>query len=376
MKKLFLSAVLSVVLPACSSHVSTVGELTSDGATIVSVPSSFSPIQSIMSLCSDFQVVSIIESEDRFLQNSVDGIAVAPDGFLVWDTHQRKAVFAISENGEVKNTIGRSGRGPGEFIQPDDVQVVDSTVLVFDSFGHKIMKYDLDGNFIESMSVAPNLKKIEFDGCSGTFFGVAGANISPSLESSEVIVLNSEGELVNSPLINEFSLNYSSGPMISSFGPTVYYHKPLSNRIISFDDGKPQVAYFLDFGADNLPADYEKRCGGDFEQFHKLFMSTSDYSYPSGYFILTQRFAIFGVNRRGVPCICVYDNVDAVSYLFEASLSSSSLNDSAQLLSFALARPLAVSGNTVYCHVDSFIASALNLNDTGSPVIVKIQFIS
>ena len=86
------------------------------------------------------------------------------------------------------------------------------------------------------------------------------------LSDSEVILLDSLGSFKNVLLKNHFAMNYTAGPMLSRFESTVHYHKPLSNRIITFCN-EPQVAFFMDFGANGLPEGYEMDCKGDYYNF-------------------------------------------------------------------------------------------------------------
>jgi DNA-binding beta-propeller fold protein YncE len=59
----------------------------------------------------------------RFENGKPTGISIAPDGrVIVADTHEHR-IAIFSPDGELLETHGRMGRGPGEFIYPTDVVV-------------------------------------------------------------------------------------------------------------------------------------------------------------------------------------------------------------------------------------------------------------
>lgn len=354
----FFVALLSVA--GCSFHPSTADSLPIDNATVIHVPSETSPCSVLDSICCSYQLIPLDTTDSNCLLGTVDGLEVCQQGFVVWDTHQRKKVVLYSFDGSYLHSFGRAGRGPGEYIQPDDVCIVDSTLLVLDCFGHKMIQYSLDGTYLADIPFKMNLKKIQADDSSCCFYAVTGSN-RDVLSDSEVILLDSLGSFKNVLLKNHFAMNYTAGPMLSRFENTVHYHKPLSNRIITFCN-EPQVAFFMDFGANGLPEGYEMDCKGDYYNFVDQYDRSGLYTYFSGYFQLISHYALLGLVRQGAKALCIYDLDNGQAYVFDSSISSSSINpDNLNgLLPVALSHPLATSGNSVYCLLEPFIASLID----------------
>ena len=96
--------------------------------------------------------------------------------YYILDRHLQKALFVFDEEGKFRNRIGRRGRGPGEFIEPTDFIVSDSTVTVFDMFGHKLLYYNPDGTFIRSVRLPYSIYEIESGGDGSAIYAVGGDN--------------------------------------------------------------------------------------------------------------------------------------------------------------------------------------------------------
>lgn len=370
------ATIVTLFSSSCTHPQSTIESLSVQNATIIRVPSQPDNLSEIDSICSGYSIIPL-STPDRSVIGAVDGLAVSPDGFVVWDTHQRKSVMSFSRDGVFRFSIGRPGRGPGEYVQPDDVLIVDSTVIVLDCFGHKFLKYDLKGTHVSDIPFDMNLRRFQVDEGSGSYFVVTGKNRSDNLSDCEVARLDSEGKLESLALKNRFSMNYSAGAMLSCFNGAVFYHKPLGDRIVSFDkNGNPQVVYVLDFGSKGLPDGYEMECRGDYERFCKSFGDTKSYSFFSGSFQIVSRFVLFGVVNKGINSVCVHDMRESKTYLFDASLLSSSIEskDVSSLLIMAMSRSLAAVDNTLYCLLDPSISSLLGIGQHDSPSVLELDF--
>lgn len=83
------------------------------------------------------------------------GDIVADDSVILFLDHAQKKLFLCDHHLNLINTIGRSGKGPGELLYPSEVSIYDGCYLVRDN--NKIKKYSHDGLFIGSIDTKTNL---------------------------------------------------------------------------------------------------------------------------------------------------------------------------------------------------------------------------
>jgi hypothetical protein len=82
------------------------------------------------------------------------GLAVDDEGRIYVADHQVPAIRQFGPDGEYLGQIGRSGEGPGEYEQPLDLQALPGGTLALWDFGNRrINLYDLDGDFLDSVTV-------------------------------------------------------------------------------------------------------------------------------------------------------------------------------------------------------------------------------
>lgn len=73
-----------------------------------------------------------------------EGVAVAPDGRIVV-TNTGAGTVSVFRDGRMERTIGRYGRGDGEFARPHDVEAApDGALYVVDSGNHRVQVFDAD----------------------------------------------------------------------------------------------------------------------------------------------------------------------------------------------------------------------------------------
>ena len=85
----------------------------------------------------------------------------------------------LDERGELRQTLGRRGSGPGEFLVPSAVSFdsVTNSVLVVDRANARITEYDVGDTLSLSRTLPTSVVNL-FDVCvvQGRFFGISGSN--------------------------------------------------------------------------------------------------------------------------------------------------------------------------------------------------------
>ena len=82
------------------------------------------------------------------------------EGFLYIVDSQNSRVQVYNPDREYYKTIGRKGEGPGEFLYPTHIDVMDNKFLISSGYQRKIHYFTLDGAYIETFSTNKNLSKV------------------------------------------------------------------------------------------------------------------------------------------------------------------------------------------------------------------------
>lgn len=79
----------------------------------------------------------------------VRGLARLSDGNILVHSGGEEAVFLFKPSGELVTRIGRKGRGPGEFVRPEHIQVLPGdTIVVWDYGISRVNYFDSMGTFV------------------------------------------------------------------------------------------------------------------------------------------------------------------------------------------------------------------------------------
>lgn len=247
-----------------------------------------------------------LETSEECLVGEVYKLSCRNKKYYILDRHLQKALFVFDEEGKFRNRIGRRGRGPGEFIEPTDFIVSDSTVTVFDMFGHKLLYYNPDGTFIRSVRLPYSIYEIESGGDGSAIYAVGGDNSKcDSLKNYELLEIGPEGDIRAKVYKNKYSMDFSNKYDLQGFDEDVIYKKAFRPAVYMLRDKKLYAKYIFDIPSHALPGDYEKLCRGNFERFIKQYRD--EYTYFNGQFWETDRYAGIGITAKRMPYLVVYD---------------------------------------------------------------------
>jgi hypothetical protein len=101
----------------------------------------------------------ILEDHDDALIGEIQYIQVFDDYILIFDFFIAKKLFVFDKNGKFLRQIGKTGRGPGEYIQIIDfcIDPERREIYLLDTGTRKALKYNLDtGEYISSIDLPKN----------------------------------------------------------------------------------------------------------------------------------------------------------------------------------------------------------------------------
>lgn len=97
------------------------------------------------------QVLIPLETTEESLIGEYDRILMTDSVICVLDYSKSRSIFIFDGKGHFKSKIMKVGRGPGEYIFPDEVALKNDTVLVYDRAVRKMLYYGLDGTFYKEV---------------------------------------------------------------------------------------------------------------------------------------------------------------------------------------------------------------------------------
>lgn len=212
---------------------------------------------------------TLLETSEECLVGEVYKLSCRNKKYYILDRHLQKALFVFDEEGKFRNRIGRRGRGPGEFIEPTDFIVSDSTVTVFDMFGHKLLYYNPDGTFIRSVRLPYSIYEIESGGDGSAIYAVGGDNSKcDSLKNYELLEIGPEGDIRAKVYKNKYSMDFSNKYDLQGFDEDVIYKKAFRPAVYMLRDKNYMQNIFSTFLPMHFPATM-KTVQGEFRKVYK-----------------------------------------------------------------------------------------------------------
>lgn len=205
-----------------------------------------------------------LETDNHNLIGNVDKLIYQNGRFYILDTYAAKSIFVFREDGKFLFKINSIGRGPGEFIRPDDFDV-DSLrgIFVLDVEQRKLIRYDLNGKYVEEIFLP--FTAISFAIVGDTLYAFYCGYL-PNLELRtnsnkmyNLVILDVKNKIfkkylefdirIHYPVIasRAFSRTFDGLFLISTFNDTVY-------QIMM--DGSLIKKYLIDFGDKHIPINF------------------------------------------------------------------------------------------------------------------------
>jgi hypothetical protein len=198
-----------------------------------------------------------LETIEASLLSSVDRLIVTEERFFI---QSRQDVIAFDRSGRYLFTVGRQGRGPGEYLWAQLFTEGD-TLSIYDWQSRQVLDYDLDGFYLSSRltepadpessgGVRPNsLFPLSSGGylAQNTYQGVP-------LATPRFSLLNDRFEVVYpmQGLTMEDGMTYND--LLLSDQNTLLYNRLFYDTLYRVSPQMPRVerAYYVDFGAHKL----------------------------------------------------------------------------------------------------------------------------
>lgn len=199
-----------------------------------------------------------LNSDNAALIGSINKLVQNKDAIYLLDRYKTKSIKKFAMNGEYLTDIGKYGEGPGEYVEPTDFIVNDSSIIVYDQFGCRLNFYTLDGKYICAKKMPfLCLRFHQFTSNNFIFCTLDADNQHMQaiedysiFETDSAFIINKRGFYrkrgLYSSIISDFNFAEMNGQL--------YYHPPFSGKIYKINpDGTCEMVVQLDFGLKRLP---------------------------------------------------------------------------------------------------------------------------
>ncbi len=183
-----------------------------------------SPRLSIAGSASSFSELGFHEelplvTENEFIAR-IDFLKFAGDHILLGDSFFGQQLLLFNTSGTLRHKIGKRGRGPGEYINPQASGIFDKKIYVASSGTQRMEVFDLNGAYLRSFSLAGQM--IMYDMLFGSFGHIYILNPTRYLKYS-IAVLDTSGKKLNeiSEIDEEFKHAFDTFNPPSSFAINV-----------------------------------------------------------------------------------------------------------------------------------------------------------
>lgn len=107
----------------------------------------------LLSEVADSLSILRLESNRSSIIGSVDKIIKSQDSYYILDRRKSSGVYSFSENGSHLHTIGKRGRGHGEYHEPTDFDILGDTVVILDQFKTCLNYYSNKGQYLTTKKI-------------------------------------------------------------------------------------------------------------------------------------------------------------------------------------------------------------------------------
>ncbi len=201
-----------------------------------------------------------LETNEHCLIGNISKLIALDNYFIIMDINNDN-VLVFDTSGHFVNRIGRKGLSEPEYIHTDDIAYDKHTdaVLILDRDGKKILRYKIDGTFIDSIKLnwwTSAINVVDYD----RYLLYIPNTIQSDKKQLDYYfyLINSKGQTIDQLLPNAKTVQFShaGGHSLSSYGNKTVFSPFRSSNIyeISGDSIKPK--YYLDFGNYNMPYTY------------------------------------------------------------------------------------------------------------------------
>lgn len=259
------------------------------------------------------------ESEDPGSQiGEIAKLIEYKDMIFVFDWWIGKSVQMFDRQGNFIHRIRNLGDGLGKYIELADLQVVQDTVYLL-AHPLKIIKFDLEGNFLDEFKIPVTGRTFHYDTDRKSFFVYHGSDAE-----NLVSEINHAGMVLGSFFPRNPSIFYGimSDPVnFYTYENGFYFTRTYTDTLYTFNQNSFEPLMVFDFG--KLAMDHtrmiEKKLELDNRAFSDYFKENSGSSYaPYGF--SNSKYILSRLRMPGFGAVSIFDKINKKHHLVKFDL--------------------------------------------------------
>lgn len=252
MKKLTL-LLIAVAVSVCFACKRTDTDTSKVITVDLSDEATYSPIESAVS---QMDIIPLVCPDDVILADD-NLVNLCGDKIVVTDKLHANKIHIFNADGSHRATIAAMGRGPQEYVNINNIQIVDDkTIAIFSYHKNAVLYYDTDAKFIRrddlKASFAPSYIHVA-DGNYMYYMGFGNAEMSDRL-----VRVDPEGKITGRYMHSDAAIlpMMETDPVIVEYGDRLLVREAMSDRITEIDGDNERTFMEFDFGRQGIPDSY------------------------------------------------------------------------------------------------------------------------
>ena len=255
-----------------------------------------------------------LETLDESLITHVTRAIFHEDAFYIFDRMQ-KSVFVFDESGKFRYKISNIGRGPGEYLEIEDITINHSlnTIDLLSPWG-VIFRYSIwDGSFSESLNITDGIRAVHQLIYFGTdmvmFFQHYEKNKLRSYDTEKNKTIN---ELYDLPVFTRM-LPQTNYPFLYVLNDTLHFFHSYGNSIYYLIEEKITPKYTWNFGKYNFnPMDLNRNRD---QEYYSKYLNDKSIAWYFFSAMETDNLVITGFSFQGLGVSLVYKKSSGEYYV-------------------------------------------------------------
>ncbi|XOV92112.1 MAG: 6-bladed beta-propeller [Bacteroidota bacterium] len=222
----------------------------------------------------NLSIIKLDFNDKESVIGGIDKIQIVENTIFILDKFQSKSLFCFDDTGKFMFRIHQIGKGPGEFILPEDFIVQNERIYIYDNFRKRKISYDLQGNFIEEVQVNHFVSNVEN-------YTKDTVLIRPhSNNEYNYNLLATDSNLQSEyfrfiPVYYQSEGIFSINKAFSKYNEHVLFTYGFNDTIYNYHNGLLYPYLYIDFGRNKIPIDLISSESDDYK--NKIFDGGSRY---------------------------------------------------------------------------------------------------
>lgn len=254
-----------------------------------------------------------LETNSDNLIGHIDEIKIYKGKIYILDITKAKAVFVFNFEGKYLGRIGKNGNGPGEYPQPEGVEIdkKNQEILISNAAIRKILRYTLDGKFIGEIN--PNIGNLDFKILDNGTIALLGGNQKNEhlgkVANRIIYIIDKSGKIISygpiaSSDYSNIQMMLGSNSMVNNNGISYSYN--FSDTIYSLNKDEIKAQYRINF--ENWGIDREKLRSKNYKEFSDVVFNKSKIVGSfQGFHLQTKDYLYFSYNCGNTWFPCFYN---------------------------------------------------------------------